>query len=186
MKGCWGAGSPPCQASLLAAPCDLSSLNSLPVDASLAALSSPLRPHHRLLLHPVELAVLRTARGLRLLQQRRPPRQVRARTPRSRRPGPRPEQRTVTCSGGSCRGCQASEGEDQRGAAIVREQGPSVMGISGLAGSQPSNETWGYSDVTPPPTWDPQGPWEGQQQKEVCPRGRGGFESQGEAMTMEW
>lgn len=24
------------------------------------------------------------------------------------------------------------------------------MGISGLAESQPSNKTWGYSDVTPP------------------------------------
>ncbi|XP_053786301.1 solute carrier organic anion transporter family member 2A1 isoform X2 [Desmodus rotundus] len=37
--------------------------------AGLAALSSPLWPQHRLLLHPVELAVLRPARGLCLLQQ---------------------------------------------------------------------------------------------------------------------
>nr|XP_031293818.1 solute carrier organic anion transporter family member 2A1 isoform X2 [Camelus dromedarius] len=42
----------------------------------LAAVSSPLRPHHRLLLHPVELTVLREARGLRLLRQRCSPRQV--------------------------------------------------------------------------------------------------------------
>lgn len=57
----------PAPAPLLTAPSDLSSLNSLPADASLAAVSSPLWPHHRLLLHPVELEVLGEARGLCLL-----------------------------------------------------------------------------------------------------------------------
>lgn len=97
----------------------------------------------------------------------------------SRRPGPRPEQRAGICSGGYCGGCQASEGEDQRGAAIVREQGPSVMGISGLAESQPSNKTWGYSDVTPPPNLGSPRPLGGTAAERSISKGKGRVGVQG-------
>lgn len=46
----------------------------------------------------------------------------------SRTPGPTSEQRAVLCSGGCCGGCQASKGEDWRGA--------------GLTESHPRNKTW--------------------------------------------
>ena len=77
----------PALAPLLTAPSDLSSLHSLPADASLAAGSSPLWPHHRLLLYPVEHKVLGEERGLCLLRQQRSPEQVRACTMRQA-PGP--------------------------------------------------------------------------------------------------